>query len=92
MYILMYMKKTNALKLRQSLGMILKDLQKTGQPLLVEKDRKPAAVLITVEDYFKRFVDREADEQRKELVSRIAKTKLKLPKNKTSLEIGRAHV
>ena len=63
MYILMYMKKTNALKLRQSLGMILKDLQKTGQPLLVEKDRKPAAVLITVEDYFKRFVDREADER-----------------------------
>jgi prevent-host-death family protein len=65
------MEKVNALSLRQSLGKVLRQLQKGGQPVLVEKDRKPAAVLISLADYQKRFVDRIADEQRLEIVRRI---------------------
>jgi prevent-host-death family protein len=65
------MEKVNALTLRQSLGKVLRLLQKGGAPVLVEKDRKPAAVLISLADYQRRFVDRIADEERREIVRRI---------------------
>lgn len=38
---------------------------------MLEKDRKPAAVIISLEDYRKRFVDVEADRRRIEVVERI---------------------
>ncbi len=81
--------KTNALQLRQSLGAVLKKLQTSRQPILVEKNSKPAAVLITLEDYQKRFVDREADEKRKELVSRIKKMRQRLPEGESSIDLIR---
>lgn len=83
------MLKTNALQLRQSLGSVLKKLQTTKQPILVERNSKPAAVLITLEDYQKRFVDREADEKRKALVERIRSLKAPSIEGKTSLELLR---
>ena len=51
------MYKTNALKMRQNLGSVLRKLSKTGRPVLVEQNRKPVAVLISLEDYQKRFTD-----------------------------------
>ncbi len=81
--------KTNALQLRQSLGAVLKKLQSTKQPILVEKNSKPAAVLITLEDYQKRFVDKEADEKRKELIQRIKQLRVALPEQKTSIDFIR---
>jgi len=84
------MEKTNALKLRQSFGAVLKKLKATGKPILVEKDRAPAAVLITIEDYNKRFVDVDADISRDELVRKIAAAKLKLPKGLSSLDMVRS--
>lgn len=60
------MKKANALQLRQNMGKIVSELLRTGEPILLEKSRKSVAVLITVEDYQKRFVDREADVLRKQ--------------------------
>jgi prevent-host-death family protein len=42
------MKKTNALSMRQSLGKILRDLRKNGEPVLVEQRAQPAAVLISI--------------------------------------------
>ena len=83
------MKKTNALELRQNMGKIVKELQATGEPILIEKGREPVAVMITLEDYQKRFVDRVADEKRKEIVRRIEAAKIKLPKGKTSLGLIR---
>ncbi len=65
------MDKTNALKLRQSLGKVLNQLKKNKGPILVEQNSKPAAVLISIEEYKKRFVDYDADEKRKELVSKL---------------------
>lgn len=79
------MDKVNALTLRQSLGKVLRNLQRGGVPVLVEKDRKPAAVLISIEDYKRRFVDRDADEARLAIVSRIAEAKLTLPKDENAI-------
>ena len=81
------MKSVNALKLRQQLGSIIRSLQETGKPVLIERNSKPAAVLISLEDYQKRFVDREADEKRKEMVAVLLRTRLRLPAGKTSLDL-----
>jgi prevent-host-death family protein len=81
------MKTTNALKLRQSLGKILKQLAKDGEPIIVEKDRKPAAVLIAIEDFQRRFADREADAAREAIVARIKGYQFKLPSGKSSLDL-----
>lgn len=81
--------KANALQLRQSLGSILKKLKAGGQPILIERNSKPAAVLITLEDYQKRFVDREADEKRKRLVARIKELRSELPENTKSIDLIR---
>lgn len=83
------MEKTNALKLRQSLGAILKMLKTSGEPILVEKDRQPVAVLISIEDFHKRFVDKEADAARTMIVDRIRSAGLKLPAKVSSLELIR---
>jgi hypothetical protein len=56
---------------------------------LVEKGRQPVAVLISIEDYKKRFVDVTADIQRRELVERICRANIKLPPGKSSLDIVR---
>jgi PHD/YefM family antitoxin component YafN of YafNO toxin-antitoxin module len=83
------MKKTNALALRQNLGSIIDQLCKQGEPILIEKGRQPVAVLISLDDYRKRFVDVAADIQRRELVEKICMAKIKLPPGKSSLDIVR---
>ena len=83
------MEKVNALQLRQSLGRVLQRLQKTGRPILLEKDRKPAAVIISLEDYRTRFVDVEADRRRVEVVDRIKKATLKAPKGLSAVDVLR---
>jgi prevent-host-death family protein len=81
--------KANALQLRQSLGAILKKMKASKQPVMIERNSKPAAVLISLEDYQTRFVDREADEKRKALVSRIAELRISLPPDVTTISIVR---
>lgn len=83
------MEKVNALELRQSLGRVLQRLKKNGSPILLEKDRKPAAVIISLEDYRKRFVDVEADEIRRQIVQRIKRAGLATPKGVSSLDLLR---
>jgi len=83
------MKTVNALKLRQQLGSVLRALQESGRPILIERNSKPAAVMISLEDYQKRFVDRQADEKRKEMVEAILKTRLRLPAGKSTLDLLR---
>jgi prevent-host-death family protein len=83
------MKKTNALQMRQNLGEILDQLRKHGEPILVEKGREPVAVLISIEEYKKRFVDIGADIMRRELVNKIRSANIKLPQGKSSLDIIR---
>ena len=83
------MKKVNALELRQSLGKVLRSLERGGEPIVIERQRRPAAVLISLEDWQTRFADRDADEKRKEIVERIKQSKLKAPKGKTTLDLLR---
>jgi PHD/YefM family antitoxin component YafN of YafNO toxin-antitoxin module len=58
------MKKVNALELRQSLGKVISLLERGGKPILIERGRKPAAVMISLGDYQERFVDKDADAKR----------------------------
>jgi len=83
------METVNALQLRQSLGRVLQRLRKNGRPILIERDRKPAAVLISLDDYRRRFVDVEADRLRAEMVERIKRAKLVPPKGSSSLDLVR---
>jgi prevent-host-death family protein len=83
------MLKVNALKLRQNLGEILKMLESTGEPILLERGRQPVGVIISLDDFQKRFVDLEADRRREELVARIKAAQLDLPPGKSSLDLIR---
>ena len=61
----------NALEIRNHLGKVLDRLEKTGEPVLVSKGRQIRAVLISPEDYRRRFLDRQVEERRRALVERI---------------------
>lgn len=83
------MQKTNALQLRQNMGALIDKLRATGEPILLEKDRTPVGVIISIDDYKKRFVDIDADIARKEIIEKIKAAKIKLPKGKSSLDLIR---
>jgi PHD/YefM family antitoxin component YafN of YafNO toxin-antitoxin module len=84
------MRKTNALEMRRSLGKVLRDLAQGGEPILVEKDREPTAVLISLQDYRERFVDRVASEERQQIVAEIIASRPKPRKKaKSNVELLR---
>ncbi len=58
------MKTVNALQVRNHLGKVLDELEETKEPILLSKDRKVRAALITYEDFQRRFIDRQAEEAR----------------------------
>jgi len=64
-------KKVNALKIRNNLGEVLDTLTKTGEPILVSKGREIRAVLITPEQFKRRFLDYQAEEQKRQLLQTI---------------------
>lgn len=65
------MKRVNALALRQSLGKVVASLQRSGEPILLEKGRKPVAVLISLRDFEERFVEKAATEARERILEEI---------------------
>ncbi|MFN8604265.1 MAG: type II toxin-antitoxin system Phd/YefM family antitoxin [Candidatus Binatia bacterium] len=84
------MKSVNALELRQSLGKVLRTLERDGGPILVERARRPSAVLISLKDYNERFVDRTADDERRAIVQRIEEMAFRAPRGRTSLDVLRS--
>lgn len=84
------MKSVNALQLRQSLGSVLEQLATSGKPVLIRRGRNPAAVLISLRDYRERFVDRQADEQRRAVVARLKALRFARPRKGTTLDRLRA--
>lgn len=80
--------KFNALQVRQEFGKILKKVQKSGEPAIIEKGRQPVAVLISMDLFKKRFVDYREKEKRDQILAmaRSIKTKPRKP----TLEILRA--
>ncbi|HYW81872.1 MAG TPA: type II toxin-antitoxin system Phd/YefM family antitoxin [Spirochaetia bacterium] len=65
------MKTVNALTVRNNLGRVLQELEEKKEPILVSKGRRVRAVLITPEDFQRRFVDRLAEEQREEWIRKL---------------------
>jgi PHD/YefM family antitoxin component YafN of YafNO toxin-antitoxin module len=83
------MKSVDALTLRQSLGRVLRQLERGGEPILVERRRQAAAVLISLRDYRERFVDREADAQRRDVVARVKALRFGTKQGRTTLDLLR---
>lgn len=62
------MNKVNALRVRQAFGKVLKDLERTGEPLLIEKGRNPVAVLISLKVFLERFIDYREEKKREDIL------------------------
>ena len=65
------MKNVNALKVRNQLGKILDGLDETGEPVLISKGRKVRAVLITPEQFERRFLDYQVEDKKQKLMEKI---------------------
>jgi antitoxin (DNA-binding transcriptional repressor) of toxin-antitoxin stability system len=83
------MEQVNALKLRNHLGEILDRLRDKGEPILVSKGRKIRAVLVTPEQFKTRFLDWQAEEQRKRFLNNVAQLKKKKASPLDSLTVLR---
>ena len=83
------MKTVNALKIRNHLGEVLEELNRTGKPILVSKGRKIQAVLITPEQFKRRFLDYQAEQEKKRLIETIKKLRTKRIGAKNSVEVLR---
>ncbi|UCE42393.1 MAG: type II toxin-antitoxin system Phd/YefM family antitoxin [Candidatus Aminicenantes bacterium] len=83
------MKTVNALKIRNHLGEVLEELNKTGRPILVSKGRKIQAVLITPDQFKKRFLDYQAEEEKKRLLEVIKASRAKRKGTKDSVDVLR---
>lgn len=83
------MKTVNALKIRNHLGEVLDELNEKGKPILVSRGRKVQAVLITPEQFKRRFIDYQAEEEKNRLLELIKKSKAKRKGSKDSIEVLR---
>lgn len=83
------MKTVNALKIRNHLGEVLSLLDKTGEPVLVSKGKEIRAVLITTEQFQRRFLDYQADEKKQELLAAMNKLKEKRLGKRSSISVLR---
>ncbi|MCX5821295.1 MAG: type II toxin-antitoxin system Phd/YefM family antitoxin [Deltaproteobacteria bacterium] len=83
------MKTVNALKVRNQLGEILDGLEETGEPVLISKGRRVRAVLITPEQFERRFLDYQVEEKKQKLMEKIASLRDRRIGEKESLEVLR---
>ena len=65
------MHQVNALTIRNRLGEVLDQLEADGRPILISRGRKVRAVLVSLEDFRKRFVDVQAEEERERFLERV---------------------
>jgi len=83
------MEEVNALDLRTKFGAILDLLEEKGEPILIKKRHKLRAVLVTPEQFERRFLDFQAEEKRKELLSSIKKLRKQRIGAERSLDVLR---
>ncbi len=83
------MKEINALKLRNNLGEILETLNRTGEPIIVNKGHKAQAVLITPEQFQLRFLDYQTEGKKQKMLELIQGLKKKRLGDESSVEILR---
>lgn len=65
------MKTKKALDFRQQFGSILDDMGKGSEPVIIEKNSKPVAVLISYDLFRQRFIDFQNEKERQDLLSRF---------------------
>jgi predicted RNA-binding protein Jag len=53
------------------MGKVLAALEKNGEPILLEKGRRPVGVIISIRDYQERFAERAAAEARERVLKEI---------------------
>ncbi len=83
------MRTVNALKIRNNLGEVLDLLNDTGEPILVSKGGKLKAVLITPEQFKRRFLDYQAEERKRQLLETIKGLRHDSLERKGSIEVLR---
>lgn len=83
------MKTVNALTLRNRLGEVLETLTRRGEPILVSKGRQIRAVLITPEDFQKRFLDVQTAEAKERLLHSVKEARRGRTIKRSSLEVLR---
>jgi len=79
------MEEVNALKVRNNLGEILDRLAEKGEPILISKGREIRAVLVTPEQFERRFLDWQAEEKRRQFMDTLAGLRKKRKGTMTSL-------
>jgi len=65
------MKTVNALSVRNHLGEILDGLTSTGEPVLISKGKKIRAVLVTPEAFEQRFLDVQAEDEKRRFLKKL---------------------
>lgn len=65
------MRQVNALKIRNHLGEVLEMLETEGEPIQISKGKKIVAVLITPEQYERRFLDYQVEEKKRQMLERV---------------------
>jgi PHD/YefM family antitoxin component YafN of YafNO toxin-antitoxin module len=83
------MERVNALKLRNNLGEILDRLTAKGDPILISKGRKVRAVLVTPEDFERRFLDVKAQEEKDRLLDLFRSLRKRKKESIQSLKVLR---
>ncbi|MEW5817905.1 MAG: type II toxin-antitoxin system Phd/YefM family antitoxin [Spirochaetota bacterium] len=83
------MKTINALQIRNHLGKVLQELEETKEPILVSKGRKVRAAIISIEDFQKRFVDRQAEEEKEKWLKKLHDLRAPRVEYNTSLDVLR---
>lgn len=83
------METVNALKVRNHLGEILDRLRETGEPVRISKGRKIRAVLVTPEQFETRFLDWQAEEDRRRFLERLQELRGRQQGRESSLAVLR---
>ena len=83
------MKTVNALTIRNHLGEVLDSLTTTGEPILISKGREIKAVLITPEQFKRRFLDYQAEERKRQLLETIEGLRAEKIEERDSIEVLR---
>lgn len=79
----------NALTIRNRLGEVLDRLERDGKPILISKGKKVRAVLVSPEDFQKRFVDVQAEEEKERFLQGMLRLIRKKTQDVDSLEVLR---
>ena len=83
------MEEVNALKVRNNLGEILNRLNEKGEPIFISKGRKIRAVLVTPQQFEKRFLDWKINEEKKRLLNSMKRLRKKRKENTDSIHLLR---